>query len=88
MSYYKEVIGILTQDNIDWKAICREIATTNPSVIVKACRMLGYTDGRSWTHEVRSLWIDQGNKLAAIKLYRNHTGCSLKDAKEAIEAMR
>lgn len=38
------------------------------------------------TDEVRQL-IDQGNKLAAIKVLRTHTGLGLKEAKDAVEAM-
>lgn len=37
-------------------------------------------------HQIREL-IVQGQKIAAIKLYRDVTGSGLKDAKEAVEAM-
>lgn len=30
--------------------------------------------------------IRQGKKIHAIKVYRNHTGCDLREAKDAVEA--
>jgi ribosomal protein L7/L12 len=36
--------------------------------------------------QVRSL-LDQGRKIAAVKLYRDQTGLGLAEAKEAVEAM-
>jgi hypothetical protein len=38
-------------------------------------------------HEVRAL-IRAGNLIGAIKLYREKTGVGLKEAKDAVEAMR
>ena len=37
--------------------------------------------------QVRSL-LDQGQKIAAVKLYKDHTGVGLAEAKEAVEAMQ
>ena len=37
--------------------------------------------------QVRSL-LDQGQKLEAVKLYRGQTGASLREAKQAVEAMQ
>ena len=37
--------------------------------------------------QVRSL-LDQGQKIAAVKLYKDQTGVSLAEAKEAVEAMQ
>jgi hypothetical protein len=39
-----------------------------------------------WQPEVRRL-LAQGQKIAAIKLARQQTGCGLKDAKDFVEAM-
>ena len=33
------------------------------------------------------LLLEQGNKIAAIKAYRTRTGSSLKEAKDAVEAL-
>lgn len=32
-------------------------------------------------------WLRQGNKIEAIKAYREHTGTGLKEAKDAIDAL-
>ncbi len=37
------------------------------------------------TDEIRAL-ADNGNKIGAIKLYREHNGADLKDAKDASDA--
>ena len=37
--------------------------------------------------EVRSL-LDQGKKIEAVKVYKDHTGSGLKDAKDAVEALQ
>lgn len=37
--------------------------------------------------QVRSL-LDQGQKLEAVKLYKGQTGASLREAKQAVEAMQ
>jgi large subunit ribosomal protein L7/L12 len=51
----------------------------------------GATDGvlsadGAWLAEVRRL-KDSGKVIHAIKLYREHTGVGLKEAKDAVEAM-
>jgi ribosomal protein L7/L12 len=39
-----------------------------------------------WMAEVREL-VAGGNKIQAIKVYREHTGLGLKEAKDAVEAL-
>jgi ribosomal protein L7/L12 len=39
-----------------------------------------------WKQEIRAL-LGEGQKIQAIKLYREHTGVGLKEAKEAVEAI-
>jgi hypothetical protein len=43
-------------------------------------------NGGMWLHEVRGL-LAQGQKISAIKLARQQTGCGLKDAKDFVEAI-
>ncbi|HVF42607.1 MAG TPA: hypothetical protein VM936_06335 [Pyrinomonadaceae bacterium] len=43
--------------------------------------------GAPLEEEVRRL-VAAGNLINAIKLYRERTGCSLKDAKDAVERIR
>src|SRR5690348_15974612 len=40
----------------------------------------------AFENEVRSL-LSQGKKIAAVKLYKDQTGVSLRKAKEAVEAL-
>ena len=42
--------------------------------------------GDAWLAEVRQLKAS-GNVIQAIKLYREHTGLGLKEAKDAVEAL-
>ena len=42
--------------------------------------------GTEWMTEVRTL-KESGNVIQAIKLYREHTGLGLKEAKDAVEAL-
>lgn len=44
------------------------------------------TGDEPWMQEVRSL-LRRGQKIGAIKVYREHTGVGLKEAKDAVEAM-
>ena len=40
-----------------------------------------------WMSEVRDL-VARGNTIQAIKVYREHTGLGLKEAKDAVDALR
>jgi ribosomal protein L7/L12 len=42
--------------------------------------------GNDWKQQVRTL-LDGGQKIMAIKLYWEHTGAGLKEAKDAVEAI-
>jgi large subunit ribosomal protein L7/L12 len=44
-------------------------------------------DSAAWQSEVKSL-VQQGQKIQAIKLYREKTGIGLKEAKDAVDAMQ
>lgn len=44
------------------------------------------TGDEPWMQEVRKL-LRQHQKIGAIKVYREHTGASLREAKDAVEAM-
>lgn len=47
--------------------------------------VLNYGDG-SWMGEIVAI-LESGQKINAIKVYRQHTGASLKDSKDAVEAI-
>ena len=71
--------------------ICPSCNSTNsPGTTI--CRSCGASipEPATWTadleREVRSL-LEQGKKIEAVKVYKDHTGSSLKDAKDAVEAL-
>lgn len=64
--------------------------TTSPGTTL--CRSCGASIPDSTTtaeleREVRSL-LDQGKKIEAVKVYKDHFVCGLKDAKDAVEALQ
>jgi len=70
---------------------CPSCKTTN-SPGTTLCRSCGASIPDSTTtaeleQEVRSL-LDQGKKIEAVKVYKDHFGCGLKDAKDAVEALQ
>lgn len=71
---------------------CPSCNSTNPPGTT-ICRSCGASIlepaklGADLEREVRSL-LEQGNKIEAVKVYREHTGAGLKDAKDAVEALQ
>ena len=70
---------------------CPSCKTTN-SPGTTLCRSCGASIPDSTTtaeleREVRSL-LDQGKKIEAVKVYKDHMGCGLKDAKDAVESLQ
>ena len=63
-----------------WPLVANGMVTTNTSTTPSLSR----TD--NITKECTS-FINNGNKIGAIKLWREHTGASLNEAKEAIEQL-
>ncbi|MCB9924894.1 MAG: hypothetical protein H6822_22130 [Planctomycetaceae bacterium] len=64
--------------------------TTSPGTTL--CRSCGASIPDSTTtaeleREVRSL-LDKGKKIEAVKVYKDHFGCGLKDAKDAVESLQ
>jgi ribosomal protein L7/L12 len=81
MNYYEVAIDIISKDQ-DWRELVFEIAKKNPSAIVSA-----YAKNKNlWQFEAKKL-MDAGEKIKAIKYCRNETGFSLKEAKDAVEAL-
>lgn len=80
MNYYSEVIDVLSVEQ-DWKRMVINIAKKHPKLVCHAA-----TD-ESWMVEARAL-MTAGEKIAAIKYCRSMTGMGLKEAKEAVEAIK
>jgi len=80
---YAEVIDVISDQSNDWRAIVIEAAKIAPSVISRAASNAKHGP---WQKQAKAL-LAAGEKLEAIKLCRNMTGMTLKDAKEACEAL-
>ena len=80
MNYYARAIEIIaSKTEQDWFQMLMKIAATNPKALVDSLKP-------SWEKEAKEL-IDCGEKVAAIKLCRNATGLSLKEAKEKLDSL-
>jgi ribosomal protein L7/L12 len=84
MKEYAEIIDILTSDTVDFKAMCIEIAKSDPKLFLSAVR-----GDAKW----RAIFKSQG-KIPAIKQYREsgrdihgQTHIGLKEAKDYIESL-
>ena len=74
------IIDVVMDDRVDYKVLIREIAKHNPQAIVDAYNKVYAT----WNQEAKA-FADAGKKVNAIKIVRNNTGCSLKEAKEYVD---
>ena len=88
VNWYARALDVLAQDcnDCDSDKIVLEIAKRNPSVLVKAieaiCQRERGESHPSWLEEF-SEYVRQGRMVRAIKLHREKTGSTLKEAKEA-----
>lgn len=65
--------------------VCLDIAKSSPSVFNNACsKVLVDTNKIEMDREVRIL-IEEDSKIQAIKLVRNKTGMTLRDAKAYVD---
>lgn len=86
MNFHKAVIGILNAPDIDYRALVLEIAQSRPAAIVRANTALK-SQAEPWRHEVIDL-LKSDQCINAIRCVREHTGWTLKDAKEYCDRMR
>ena len=87
VNWYARALDVLAQDcnDCDSDQIVLEIAKRNPSVLVRAIEAICQRErGEShpWWEEFGEL-VRQGQMVKAIKLHREKTGSTLKEAKEA-----
>ena len=87
VNWYARALDVLAQDcnDCDSDKIVLEIAKRNPSVLVKAIEAICQRErGEShpWWEEFSEL-VRQGQMVRAIKLHREKTGSTLKEAKKA-----
>ena len=87
VNWYARALDVLAQDcnDCDSDQIVLEIAKRNPSVLVKAIEAICQREreeSEPWRKEFSEL-VRQGQMVRAVKLHREKTGSSLKEAKEA-----
>jgi ribosomal protein L7/L12 len=82
---YAKVIAELQKDQ-DWRTIVFSIAQFAPSAVLKAIKDIGTKDEPAWKKECRDL-VKAGERLMAIKLWREKENIGLKEAKDAVEAL-
>jgi ribosomal protein L7/L12 len=80
MNYYAEAVEMCSEEQ-NWKKVVIDIAKKHPKCVVEAIA------GSTWKVEARKLYLEQGEKIKAIKHCRAMTGMGLKEAKEAVEAL-
>ena len=74
----KIAIDIITDKYIDFYQLCIEIAKNHPEAITNNCTKYQYVS------ECKRL-VESGEKVEAIKMWRNETGKTLLEAKNEIE---
>lgn len=87
VNWYARALDVLAQDcnDCDSDKIVLEIAKRNPSVLVKAIEAICQREREEsapWRKEFRE-YVRQGQMMKAIKLHREKTGSTLKEAKKA-----
>ena len=92
VNWYARALDVLAQDcnDCDSDKIVLEIAKRNPSVLVKAIEAICQREREEsapWRKEFSEL-VRQGQGVKAIKLHREKTGSTLKEAKEAHDKER
>lgn len=83
MNYYAKAIDIITNPETDFRAIVIEIAKRHPKAVFEANHEQTVS---GWEREVIPL-LRTEKKIHAIKVCRERTGLTLKDAKEAVETL-
>jgi ribosomal protein L7/L12 len=93
------IFGGSAQDQVDFDGLKDRVAKLEAAVAALQLQLAQVADaapagaaaatpvaGTEWMTEVRRL-KESGNVITAIKLYREHTGLGLKEAKDAVEAL-
>lgn len=82
---YAKAIDILMAGDLDYKGVCIELAKTDPTMFVKVAVNNSKKGESDLEERARLLYLEKG-VVEAVKLYRNVTGASLKEAKDWVDA--
>ena len=80
---FNAILDIFDRNEVDWKAICLEVAKQDPELFV-GCAV---GNVKAWENEACRIFETEG-KVAAIKYIRAQTGLGLKEAKEYSERLQ
>ncbi|QIG41430.1 50S ribosomal protein L12 [Nocardioides anomalus] len=93
------IFGGSAQDDVDLRALRDRVSRLEATVVSLQAQLAALSvaptaaaagaapaAGSAWLDEVRQLKAS-GKLIPAIKLYREHTGVGLKEAKDTVEAM-
>lgn len=84
MESYKQVIDLLAQGDVDYRAIAIELAREYPDLFVKLAKVRQVT---AWEREVID-FVRQEKYVESIRTLRTHTRYGLKEAKDIVDNLR
>lgn len=85
--HYAQAIDILMGREVDFKAMCIQLAKQNPELFCQLVAKASPSKDHKWHKEAVS-HLRAGNMVSAIKLCREKTGFGLKEAKDTMDAVR
>lgn len=80
-SAYAQAIEILMQDNVDFRSIVVSLAKRHPEILVEIAGRK--VSAPQWHRDIVAYALSP-NRVAAVKLYREHTGSGLKEALDVV----
>lgn len=88
VDWYKKVLMYLAND-LDYKRIVFELASKDPKMLLQLINPEDPDLPPEWEEVIlKMLMKNSGNPVTTIKEYRALTGCSLKEAKDFVDAVR
>lgn len=88
MNYYKQAIRELQNlTESDYKSLVYKIAQVSPFTLCKAVKSIREENDPVKAAIIELRNVKGGNKIDAIKLYRELTGSGLKESKDYVESI-
>lgn len=84
MEYYKQVIELLANGDLDWREISIQLAKEHPDLFVKYASIRVVP---AWMRDVIA-FVREEKYVDSIKLLRTQTRYGLKEAKDVIDNLR
>ncbi len=80
----------MTEEEAKTKVCCGPLHADHGALVLcqgSACMAWREMETGSWTRTFRE-WMDAEQWIEAVKTHRNHTGSTLKDAKDFVDSVR